>query len=471
MTIESAFNGGILFKGYNGFTSSTKGDGVARLKILDGGDVHLFEDTGTTAKMVWSSNKEQLQITSANTGASGWTENVYLKASQYPSLRFWETTGGKVASIGNNGDGSMVISVNGTTGSVGTNAITVDSAGNVGIGTASPLNPLDVVETDTTAESGNVASFRTSSGGYFYVQASDKSVSNPTWTIGTATNEPLAFSSSNAERMRLDSSGNLLVGKTSTTFGTEGFVYERGAAVEVTTDANRVMRLNRTSSDGNILELNKDGTTVGSIGTASSGDLYIADGRNAGVRFDGGNNQIAPCTSSGSNLDATLDLGVSGARFKDLYLSGGVYLGGTGAANKLDDYETGSWTPEISPSVNPFTGLTYGAQVGKYTKVGDRVTVDFNIVINGLTATGTGFVRIIGLPFPSAEGYSKGSIATFNTTIDGDVVNVVLTNRANASSELTVLCNRSGTSSRTLDAEDISSASVLIGSLTYKTNA
>jgi hypothetical protein len=28
-------------------------------------------------------------------------------------------------------------------------------------------------------------------------------------------------------------------------------------------------------------------------------------------------------------------------RFKDLYLSGGVYLGGTVAANKLDDYETG----------------------------------------------------------------------------------------------------------------------------------
>ena len=34
-------------------------------------------------------------------------------------------------------------------------------------------------------------------------------------------------------------------------------------------------------------------------------------------------------------------------RFKDLYLSGGVYLGGTGAANKLDDYEEGTWTPTL----------------------------------------------------------------------------------------------------------------------------
>ena len=33
-------------------------------------------------------------------------------------------------------------------------------------------------------------------------------------------------------------------------------------------------------------------------------------------------------------------------RFKDLYLSGGVYLGGTGSANQLDDYEEGTWTPQ-----------------------------------------------------------------------------------------------------------------------------
>ena len=39
------------------------------------------------------------------------------------------------------------------------------------------------------------------------------------------------------------------------------------------------------------------------------------------------------------NTDATGDLGLSNRRFKDAYLSGGVYLGGTGAANKLDDYE------------------------------------------------------------------------------------------------------------------------------------
>jgi hypothetical protein len=62
----------------------------------------------------------------------------------------------------------------------------------------------------------------------------------------------------------------------------------------------------------------------------------------AGMEF--GTNQIAP-RSGGTSVDATVDLGYFSLRWKDLYLSGGVYLGGTGAANKLDDYEEGTWTP------------------------------------------------------------------------------------------------------------------------------
>ena len=52
------------------------------------------------------------------------------------------------------------------------------------------------------------------------------------------------------------------------------------------------------------------------------------------------NNAVRPW-KDGARVDATVDLGVSAHRFKDLYLSGGVYLGGTGSANYLDDYEEG----------------------------------------------------------------------------------------------------------------------------------
>ena len=80
--------------------------------------------------------------------------------------------------------------------------------------------------------------------------------------------------------------------------------------------------LNRTTSDGAITEFRKDGTTVGSIGT-TGGDMYVGTG-DTGIRFDDATNHIRPCGVSGANLDATIDIGDSSRRFKDLYLSGGV---------------------------------------------------------------------------------------------------------------------------------------------------
>ena len=46
--------------------------------------------------------------------------------------------------------------------------------------------------------------------------------------------------------------------------------------------------------------------------------------------------------------DNARDLGSGGARWKDLYLSGGAYIGGTGAANHLDDYETGTFQMSVA---------------------------------------------------------------------------------------------------------------------------
>ena len=47
----------------------------------------------------------------------------------------------------------------------------------------------------------------------------------------------------------------------------------------------------------------------------------------------------------------------------------GVYLGGTGAANKLDDYEEGTWTPSISGYGQELLAVN---STGSYTKVGNR---------------------------------------------------------------------------------------------------
>jgi hypothetical protein len=114
---------------------------------------------------------------------------------------------------------------------------------------------------------------------------------------------------------------------------------------------------------------------------------------------------IFPSNSSGAERDNTINLGKGSSRFKDLYLSGGVYLGGTGAANKLDDYEEGTWTPVFDStwsedSWNNATGLAIG--YADYTKVGNAVTLFGSIKITGQTA-GTlvvsSNVTVSGLPF------------------------------------------------------------------------
>ena len=60
----------------------------------------------------------------------------------------------------------------------------------------------------------------------------------------------------------------------------------------------------------------------------------------------------------------------------DLTLSGGVYLGGTGSANYLDDYEEGSWTPV---SVGTSVGIT--SSYSRYTKIGNYVIANSEITI------------------------------------------------------------------------------------------
>ena len=65
-------------------------------------------------------------------------------------------------------------------------------------------------------------------------------------------------------------------------------------------------------------------------------------------------------------------------------------------ANTLDDYEEGSFTPTIIGVSTAGTG-TYTIQVGRYAKVGANVT--FTLNLTWTAHTGTGAMRITGLPF------------------------------------------------------------------------
>jgi hypothetical protein len=171
------------------------------------------------------------------------------------------------------------------------------------------------------------------------------------------------------------------------------------------------MVLNRLNSDGAIANFAKDGTTVGSIGVAQSGDRTYFSGGSYGIASDTSETTIMPCGTTGTGNDGVLNLGKADARFKDLYLSGGVYLGGTGSANKLDDYESGSFTPNINFGGGA-TGIAYGNRGGRYVKIGNFVFVRVGIRLTN-KGSSTGGLRITGFPFAAESiAYSDATGAT-----------------------------------------------------------
>jgi hypothetical protein len=202
----------------------------------------------------------------------------------------------------------------------------IDSSGNVGIGTASPDN-VGSSKTLHINDNTNGGAIRLSEGNTNNAFVSyDDSNGMRIQSIDT-----IALKTGNTERMRIDSSGNLLVGKTAaSTTNTVGHELDvDGHAEHVingTTTANALM-LNRKNTDGGLIDFRKDNTTVGSINTVN-GDMYLGTA-NVNLRFTDSANDIRPVNSSGVNLDNTVDLGASATRFKDLYLSGNSYVGAT----------------------------------------------------------------------------------------------------------------------------------------------
>jgi len=81
------------------------------------------------------------------------------------------------------------------------------------------------------------------------------------------------------------------------------------------------------------------------------------------------------------------------------------FNGDTAAANALDDYEEGTFTPSTAT-----TGYTISASSGAYTKIGRQVTIVCDFSFSAVNASSTSAVTIGGLPFTSGSFQSSGSV-------------------------------------------------------------
>jgi hypothetical protein len=225
------------------------------------------------------------------------------------------------------------------------------------------------------------------------------------FNIGTAGGgRAINFSTDNFASVEMKFDGaRLLVGKTSSGVSGVGAELRDGAAnycVTGTSSGHPVTLFNRTSDNGDIIAFRKDNSAIGSIGVNTGDKIYLGTGA-SGVAFSTAG--LLPFSPSANNWsDNSLNLGLGGIRWKDLYLSGGVHLGGTGAANKLDDYEEGTWTPTWT------NGIGNGSTSGTYVKVGNIVHVTALFTMGSTTSIGNK-LEATNLPFTASQTTYSGA--------------------------------------------------------------
>jgi hypothetical protein len=176
-------------------------------------------------------------------------------------------------------------------------------------------------------------------------------------------------------------------------------------------------------SSGGALTTGTDNTMVG----PKSGQLITTGSDNTIIgNFSGNQGGLDIRTSSGhivlSDGDGNVRSFWDNAGNMYMHTSGsGIYIGGASSANKLDDYEEGTFTPTAFGATSAGT-TTHVSQIGYYTKIGRLVTV--NLIVQWSAMTGTGNLRFGGLPFTIAnktQHYPIGSCLHSGLNLTGGV--------------------------------------------------
>ncbi len=325
----------------NGLARFTSGDADAYITLSDVNSSSAYNKIGVITHDMYfnTNNAERMRIDSSGNvgmGTSSPVRPLSVKASQ-EQLTLSEGDSRGATFDYRSSTGNLNIATNGI--NARTNPqFTLDLNGNVGIGTDSPARTLHSKGASGISTTGKFEA----GGSQVYIQlASTGQADGDSGYIGYDSSKNLTLFTVNTERMRIDSSGNLLVGTTDTTPG----IGDTGAGVSmsaangliVSRSGEAPLNLNRNTDDGDFILFRRDGagTAVGSIGAVSD-DAYIVTG-DTGIRFNDGNDGIWPVNALGAARDNAIDLGNSGVRFDDIYATNGTIQ--TSDRNEKQDIE------------------------------------------------------------------------------------------------------------------------------------
>lgn len=255
-------------------TTPSGGSATQRIRVSHNGDISFYDDTGSSAAFFWDASAEKLGI--GNTNPAG---SVHIKHSTGTSLVLDATiTGSSLTSLAfqrsstnkwrilQYADDRHLLFYNDIN---NINQLCLKADGKIGIGTDLPSHKL-TVEGTTSSTTARVKTTTGNANLRLSTNNSDFAI------IGQGGSNKLTVYDNNASttRLALDSSGNVLVGKTSADFSVYGLELVQTGAVKSTVGNSYCLLLNRKDSDGDIINFRKDSSTVGSISVTSSATTY-----------------------------------------------------------------------------------------------------------------------------------------------------------------------------------------------------
>jgi hypothetical protein len=157
----------------------------------------------------------------------------------------------------------------------------------------------------------------------------------------------------------------------------------------------------------------------GTVGTAQiqEGAVITADIANNAVttaKLSSTTGTGAVALASLPSFTTTIGVGGAAASASGSGVSFPATQSASSDANTLDDYEEGTFTPTLTASTPP-TGVTYGGQIGRYTKIGRAVSIEISLTLSSTGTGGSGFAAIAGLPFATAN--ISGNFPNFGIAI------------------------------------------------------
>ena len=349
---------------------------------------------------------------SVGIGTSSPSETLTLNTSAGASIGF-EYGGTEIATISNNNAALYVHAGSGnllSLGADGSEKMRIDSSGSVGIKNSSPSSQFfnDLVIGDGASDHGiTLHAGSSNSSAIAFSDATSGTGRYAGYLQYDHNSDSMRFYvNAGAERMRIDSSGNVGIGVTD-----PETPLEVSGIIQATT------------------------VRVGQ-GSGAVALTYNDGGGNANITF---NHQNTLPDQDGNSGRITVNTDTVGSPEMDFALMGNVTSGATtandvlmtltpdaltlkadtgiifGAGTELDDYEEGTWTPDFLLTTTQPT-YTYDQQAGTYTKIGNVVVAQGRLRTDSITAGGAGSLRLTGLPFTAVNSNQSRANATIGST-------------------------------------------------------